>query len=65
MRQLSPPILFVLLLFIANATNREVKEIRFKTPVARIRQKPKMGYKFILTDIRPVRRYLIEKALNC
>jgi hypothetical protein len=29
-----------------------------------IRQKPKMGYKFILTDIRPVRRYLSEKALN-
>jgi len=29
-----------------------------------IRQKPKMGYKFVLTDIRPVRRYLSEKALS-
>ena len=29
-----------------------------------IRQKAKMGYKFVLTDIRPVRRYLSEKALS-
>lgn len=29
-----------------------------------IRQEPKMGYKFVLTDIRPVRRYLSKKALS-
>jgi hypothetical protein len=27
-----------------------------------VRQKPKMGYEFVRTDIRPVRRYLIQKA---
>jgi hypothetical protein len=27
-----------------------------------IKQNPNMGYRFILTDIRPVRRYLSEKA---